>query len=82
MRGDRERCADRSLATARHQSPLPSKSLRKTPFLSFPLPVFLLPVRALPNRNLMNLLEMPAEIQQITKGLIILAAAAIQRRDR
>ena len=32
--------------------------------------------------NLLNLLEMPAEIQQITKGLIILAAAAIQRRDR
>jgi ribose transport system permease protein len=31
--------------------------------------------------NLLNLLEMPAEAQQVAKGLIILAAAAIQRRD-
>jgi ribose transport system permease protein len=32
--------------------------------------------------NLLNLLEMPAETQQVAKGLIILAAAGIQRRDR
>ena len=31
--------------------------------------------------NLLNLLEMPAEIQQLTKGVIILGAAAIQRRE-
>jgi ribose transport system permease protein len=32
--------------------------------------------------NLLNLLDMPAELQQLTKGVIILAAAALQRRDR
>jgi ribose transport system permease protein len=32
--------------------------------------------------NLLNLLDMPTELQQLTKGVIILAAAALQRRDR
>lgn len=32
--------------------------------------------------NLLNLLEMPAETQQVAKGVIILAAALVQRRDR
>jgi ribose transport system permease protein len=32
--------------------------------------------------NLLNLLDMPAELQQLTKGVIILGAAALQRRDR
>jgi ribose transport system permease protein len=32
--------------------------------------------------NLLNLLDMPTELQQLSKGLIILAAAALQRRDR
>ena len=31
--------------------------------------------------NLLNLLDMPTELQQLTKGVIILAAAALQRRD-
>jgi ribose transport system permease protein len=31
--------------------------------------------------NLLNLLDMPTEVQQVTKGVIILAAAALQRRD-
>ncbi|HMG42473.1 MAG TPA: ABC transporter permease [Acidimicrobiales bacterium] len=31
--------------------------------------------------NLLNLLDMPSELQQLTKGVIILAAAALQRRD-
>jgi ribose transport system permease protein len=31
--------------------------------------------------NLLNILDMPTEVQQVTKGVIILAAAAIQRRD-
>jgi ribose transport system permease protein len=31
--------------------------------------------------NLLNLLNMPSEIQQIVKGAIILAAVAVQRRD-
>ena len=31
--------------------------------------------------NLLNLLNMPAEIQGIVKGLLILAAVALQRRD-
>jgi ribose transport system permease protein len=32
--------------------------------------------------NLLNLLDMPTELQQLTKGVIILGAAALQRRDR
>jgi ribose transport system permease protein len=32
--------------------------------------------------NLLNLLDMPSELQQLTKGVIILGAAALQRRDR
>jgi ribose transport system permease protein len=32
--------------------------------------------------NLLNVLDMPTELQQLTKGVIILAAAALQRRDR
>ena len=32
--------------------------------------------------NLLNILDMPAELQQLSKGVIILAAAALQRRDR
>jgi ribose transport system permease protein len=32
--------------------------------------------------NLLNLLDMPTELQQLSKGVIILAAAALQRRDR
>jgi ribose transport system permease protein len=32
--------------------------------------------------NLLNVLDMPTEVQQLTKGVIILAAAALQRRDR
>ena len=32
--------------------------------------------------NLLNILDMPVEVQQFTKGLIILGAAALQRRDR
>jgi ribose transport system permease protein len=32
--------------------------------------------------NLLNILDMPTELQQLTKGLIILGAAALQRRDR
>jgi ribose transport system permease protein len=31
--------------------------------------------------NLLNVLDMPTEVQQLTKGLIILVAAALQRRD-
>jgi ribose transport system permease protein len=31
--------------------------------------------------NLLNLLDMPTELQQLTKGVIILGAAALQRRD-
>jgi ribose transport system permease protein len=31
--------------------------------------------------NLLNLLDMPTELQQLSKGVIILAAAALQRRD-
>ena len=31
--------------------------------------------------NLLNQLDMPSELQQLTKGVIILAAAALQRRD-
>jgi ribose/xylose/arabinose/galactoside ABC-type transport system permease subunit len=31
--------------------------------------------------NLLNQLDMPAELQDLTKGLIILGAAALQRRD-
>jgi ribose transport system permease protein len=31
--------------------------------------------------NLLNILDMPAELQQLSKGVIILAAAALQRRD-
>jgi ribose transport system permease protein len=31
--------------------------------------------------NLLNLLNMPAEIQGIVKGVLILAAVALQRRD-
>jgi ribose transport system permease protein len=31
--------------------------------------------------NLLNVLDMPTELQQLTKGVIILAAAAIQRRE-
>ena len=32
--------------------------------------------------NLLNILDMPTEFQQLTKGVIILGAAALQRRDR
>jgi ribose transport system permease protein len=32
--------------------------------------------------NLLNILDMPTELQQLTKGVIILGAAALQRRDR
>jgi ribose transport system permease protein len=32
--------------------------------------------------NLLNVLDMPTELQQLTKGVIILGAAALQRRDR
>jgi ribose transport system permease protein len=32
--------------------------------------------------NLLNLLDMPTELQQLSKGVIILGAAALQRRDR
>jgi ribose transport system permease protein len=32
--------------------------------------------------NLLNILDMPAELQQLSKGVIILVAAALQRRDR
>ena len=32
--------------------------------------------------NLLNQFDMPAELQQLTKGVIILGAAALQRRDR
>jgi ribose transport system permease protein len=32
--------------------------------------------------NLLNILDMPSELQQLSKGVIILAAAALQRRDR
>jgi ribose transport system permease protein len=31
--------------------------------------------------NLLNLLNMPSEIQGIVKGALILAAVALQRRD-
>ena len=32
--------------------------------------------------NLLTLMDLPIEIQQITKGVIILAAVLIQRRER
>jgi ribose transport system permease protein len=32
--------------------------------------------------NLLTLMDLPTEIQQITKGVIILAAVLIQRRER
>jgi simple sugar transport system permease protein len=32
--------------------------------------------------NILNILDMPTELQQLSRGVIILAAAALQRRDR